>query len=135
ATRVWGDVPLILEPYESIDQELFASKTDSEVVLDQIVEDLLFASANCAPSYGGERDRVFITSGGADGFLTQVYMWRGDYENALDAAERVMDNPLYSLVSIRNWTDIFSLGLSSESIFEVGYNETQTNSMRVIYAL
>lgn len=133
--RVWGDVPFTLEPYESVQQDLFLSKTDKEVILNQIVDDLLYASEFCAPSYGGERDRVLITRGGADGMLTQVYMWRKQYEQTITAAERVIDNPLYSLVSISNWNNMFSAGLSSESIFEVGYNEVQTNAMRVLYAL
>lgn len=133
--RVWGDVPFSLEPYESAQQDLFLSKTDKEVILDQVVDDLLFASEFCASSYGGEQDRVLITRGGADGLLTQVYMWRKQYDKAIIAAERVIDNPLYSLVSISNWNNMFSAGLSSESIFEVGYNEVQTNSMRVLYAL
>ncbi|PRD55941.1 RagB/SusD family nutrient uptake outer membrane protein [Sphingobacterium gobiense] len=133
--RVWGDVPFTLEPYESIQQDLFLSKTDKETILNQIVDDLLYASEFCAPSYGGERDRVLITKGGADGILTQVYMWRKQYEQAIIAAERVIDNPLYSLVSISNWNNMFSAGLSSESVFEVGYNEIQTNAMRVLYAL
>lgn len=133
--RVWGDVPFTLEPYESVEQDLFLPATDREVILDQIVDDLLYASEFCSPSYGGERDRVLITRGGADGILTQVYMWRKQYEEATIAAERVIDNPLYSLVSIGNWNNMFSAGLSSESIFEVGYDEVQTNSMRVLYAL
>lgn len=132
--RVWGDVPFTLEPYESIQQNIFLTKTDREVVLDQIVDDLLYAAEFCAPSYGGERDRVLITQGGAEGILTQVYMWRKQYENAIRSANRVMDNPLYSLVSINNWNAMFSAGLSTESIFEVGYNEVQTNAMRVLYA-
>ncbi|TYR35328.1 RagB/SusD family nutrient uptake outer membrane protein [Sphingobacterium phlebotomi] len=133
--RVWGDVPFTLEPYESVQQDLFVSKTDKETILNQIVDDLLYASEFCAPSYGGERDRVLITKGSADGMLTQVYMWRKQYEQAITAAERVIDNPVYSLVSISNWNNMFSAGLSSESIFEVGYNEVQTNAMRVLYAL
>lgn len=133
--RVWGDVPFTLEPYESVQQDLFVSKTDKETILNQIVDDLSYASEFCAPSYGGERDRVLITRGSADGILTQVYMWRKQYEQAITAAERVLDNPLYSLVSISNWNNMFSAGLSSESVFEVGYNEVQTNSLRVLYAL
>lgn len=133
--RVWGDAPLILEPYESINQELFVSKTGSEAILDQIEQDLIFASANCAASYGGERNRVLVTAGAADAFLTQVYMWRKKYSEAVESADRVVGNPLYSLVSMSNWNDIFSAGLSSEGIFEVGYNEVQTNSLRVLYAL
>lgn len=133
--RVWGDVPFTLEPFESVQQDLFLDKTDQAIILDQIVDDLLYASEFCSPSYGGERDRVLITRGGADGILAQVYMWRKQYEEAITTAERVIDNPLYSLVSISNWNNMFSAGLSSESIFEVGYNEVQTNSMRVLYAL
>ena len=133
--RVWGDVPFTLEPYESVQQDLFVSKTDKETILNQIVDDLSYASEFCAPSYGAERDRVLITRGSADGILTQVYMWRKQYEQAITAAERVLDNPLYSLVSISNWNNMFSAGLSSESVFEVGYNEVQTNSLRVLYAL
>lgn len=132
--RVWGDVPLTLDPFESADQDLFQFVTDREVILDQVVDDLLFASEFCAPGYGGERDRVLMTRGGADGILTQVYMWRKQYEQAIIAAERVMDNPLYALVSISNWNNMFSTGLSSESIFEVGYNEIQTNGMRNLFA-
>ncbi|MBD1421699.1 RagB/SusD family nutrient uptake outer membrane protein [Sphingobacterium chuzhouense] len=133
--RVWGDVPFTLEPYESIQQDLFLSKTDKETILNQIVEDLSYASEFCSPNYGGERDRVLITRGGADGILTQVYMWRKQYQQAITTAERVTDNPLYSLVSISDWNNMFSAGLSSESVFEVGYNEVQKNSMRVLYAL
>jgi len=132
--RVWGDVPYTLEPYESVDQDLFSIRTDKEIILKQIVDDLLYASEYCSPGYGGERDRVLITQGGANGLLTQVYMWRKQYEEAIAAAELVLDNSLYSLVSIGNWNNMFSAGLSTESIFEVGYNETQTNMMRVLYA-
>lgn len=135
AVRVWGDVPLITEPFESISQDLFVGRESSETVLDQIEEDLLFASEHCAASYDAERNRVLITKGAADAFLTQVYMWRHQYAEAIDAADRVIQNPLYSLVSINNWNDIFSKGLSNESIFEVGYNEVQTNALRVLYAV
>lgn len=135
AVRLWGDVPLILEPFESVEQDIFTARTDKEVVLDQIETDLIFASENARASYGGERDRILITKGGADALLAQLYMWRKDYPNAISSAEKVMDNSLYSLVSIGDWSRIFTQGYSNESIFEIGYNEVQTNSLRVLYAL
>ena len=135
AVRIWGDVPLIVEPYESIEQDIFIPRTDKEAVLDQIEADLLFASANCRASYGGERDRILITQGGADALLVQFYMWKKDYPNAISSAEKVMSNSLYNLVSINDWSRIFTQGYSNESIFEVGFNEVQTNSLRVLYAL
>lgn len=135
AVRVWGDVPLITEPYESIEQDIFIARTDQELVLDQIVEDLIYASENCEDYYGGDRDRILFTQGGANGLLTQVYMWRKEYQNAIDAAQLVIDNSLYSLMPISDWSSIFTSGYSNESIFEVAYNATQTNSLRVLYAL
>lgn len=133
--RIWGDVPLILEPYESVDQELFVNRNTQAEVLKQAQEDLLFAAENCADSYNGDRNRVFLTKGGANAFLTQLAMWQKQYQDAVSYAEKVMDESQYSLVSINDWNSIFNKGASSESIFEIGYNEVQTNSLRVLYAL
>ncbi|UOB18396.1 RagB/SusD family nutrient uptake outer membrane protein [Abyssalbus ytuae] len=134
AVRVWGDVPLVTEPYESVEQEFFVTRTDKELVLDQIEDDLLFASENCRESFGGDKDRILITQGAANALLVHFYMWNKDYESAIEYADRVLDNDLYSLVSIGNWSKIFTSGYSSESIFEVGYNETQENALRNLYA-
>ena len=135
AVRVWGDVPLIIEPYESIQQNIFPERTDQELVLTQIEADLIFASENCRASFGGERDRILITRGAADAMLTHLYMWKKDYANAIASADRVMSNSLYSLVPINDWSRIFTQGYTNESIFEIGYNEVQRNSLRVLYAL
>ncbi|MCH7398032.1 RagB/SusD family nutrient uptake outer membrane protein [Belliella sp. DSM 107340] len=135
AVRVWGDVPLIIEPYESIQQNIFPERTDQELVLMQIEADLIFASENCRASFGGERDRILITRGAADAMLTHLYMWKNDYANAIASADRVMSNSLYSLVTINDWSRIFTQGYTNESIFEIGYNEVQRNSLRVLYAL
>ncbi|TBW28627.1 RagB/SusD family nutrient uptake outer membrane protein [Gramella sp. KN1008] len=135
AVRIWGDVPLITEPYESGEQDLFIKRTDKEAVLDQIVADLQFAVENCRESYGGAKDRILITQGGANALLTKVYMWRKDYQNANETADKVLNNSLYSLMSINDWSRIFTTGYTNESIFEIGYDETQTNALRVLYAL
>ncbi|MFB9056866.1 RagB/SusD family nutrient uptake outer membrane protein [Mariniflexile ostreae] len=135
AVRVWGDVPLITEPYESVQQEFFIPKTNKELVLDKIVEDLVFASTHCKENHSGDKTRILFTTGAANALLTQVYMWRKQYGEAIEAAEKVLDNTLYALVPINDWSKIFTSGYSNESIFEVGYNETQTNALRVLYAL
>ena len=49
--------------------------------------------------------------------------------------DEVLANDLYALASIGNWSAIFTMGYSTESIFEIGFNETQTNFLRVLYAL
>ena len=135
AVRVWGDVPLVTEPFESVNQEFFISKTDQELVLDQVIADLIFASDNCRDNFSGDNTRILFTKGAANALLTQVYMWRKQYVEAVDAAEKVIDNSLYSLVSINDWSKIFTSGYTNESIFEVGYNDVQTNALRTLYAV
>lgn len=135
AVRVWGDVPLITEPYTSVEQDIFTEKTDRETVLKLIEEDLIFAADYCAASYSGEDARVLFTQGGANALLTHVYMWRQEYDKALITSEKVLNNSLYSLVAMKDWSSIFTAGYTHESIFEIGYNETQTNGLRVLYAL
>lgn len=134
--RVWGDVPLITEPYTSTSQDIFVSKTSQDKVLDQVEDDLKFAATNCVIKFNNNNDRIMFTQGAANALLTEVYMWRKKYNDALASSALVLNNSLYSLVTtMDDWGKIFTNGYSRESIFEVGYNATQTNALRVLYAL
>lgn len=134
--RVWGDVPLIVEPYLSIEQDIFVTKTEEGTILDFVEEDLKFAAANCVDKFNNDRNRIMFTKGGANALLTHVYMWRNKYDEALATSDLVMNNSLYSLVtSMEEWGRIFTDSNSKESIFEVGYNDKETNSLRVLYAI
>lgn len=133
--RVWGDVPLITEPYLSIEQDIFVKKTDQELVLDQIEDDLTYAAANCVNRFNNNNDRIMFTQGSANALLTHVYMWRHKYSEAAATSALVLANPLYTLVPMSDWGKMFTDSYSKESIFEVGYNETETNSLRVLYAI
>ncbi|VBB48562.1 RagB/SusD family protein [uncultured Paludibacter sp.] len=134
--RVWGDVPVITEPYLSIDQGIFVTKTDKETVLDLVEDDLKFAAQYCIDKFGDNRDRIMFTKGSANALLTQVYMWRHKYDEAITTSKLVLDNSLYSLVTtMADWGNIFTAGYSKESIFEVAYSDKETNSLRVLYAI
>ncbi|MDX1752731.1 MAG: RagB/SusD family nutrient uptake outer membrane protein [Salinimicrobium sediminis] len=132
--KIWGDVPLILEPYESIKQDVFVNRTDEEAVLDQVINDLRYAAENAQNADNGG-ESLFMTQEAAQALLVHVYMWREDYPAAIEAAEKVINSGIYSLEDISNWNKIFTTGSSNETIFEIGYNETQTNFLRVLYAL
>lgn len=134
--RIWGDVPLVTEPYTSIAQNIFILKTDKELVLDQIEEDLTYAAANCVTKFSSNNDRIMFNQGSANALLTQVYMWRKKYAEAITTSGLVMANSLYSLVTtMAEWGSIFTTSYSKESIFEVGYSDTETNSLRTLYAI
>ena len=134
--RVWGDVPLIIEPYSSVDQDIFVKKINKELILDQIEEDLKYAAANCLTAFNSNNDRIMFTQGSANALLTQVYMWRKKYTDAVTTSGLVMGNSLYGLAStIADWSKIFTDSYSKESIFEIGFNDTETNSLRILYAI
>lgn len=133
--RVWGDVPFITEPYTSMEQDIFIGKTDKEIILDQVEEDLEYAVENCIEKYNSNNDRIMFTKGAANGLLTHVYMWRHKYPEAVATSSLIMSNTLYGLVPIADWGKMFSNSYSKESIFEVGYNDTETNGLRTLYAV
>lgn len=134
--RVWGDIPVITDPYLSIEQDIFVSKTDKETVLNFIEDDLKFAAQYCKDKFGDNRDRIMFTKGSVNALLTHVYMWRHKYDDALTTSKLVLDNTLYSLVTtMDDWGKIFTTGYSKESIFEVAYSDKETNSLRVLYAI
>lgn len=134
--RVWGDVPLITEPYTSIVQDIFVKRTNQEQVLDQIESDLTYAAANCVDKFNSNNDRIMFTKGSANALLTEVYMWRKKYTQAITSSALVMGNSLYSLVTTMDaWSAMFTTGYSKESIFEVGYDDNRTNGLRVLYAI
>lgn len=134
--RIWGDVPLILEPYQSIEQDIFISRTDKQLVVAAIEEDLTYAAQNCREKFGNDRDRIMFTKGSANALLTHVYMWQHKYDEAIGASSLVLNNPLYALVTnMDDWGKIFTNSYSAESIFEVAYDEKETNSLRVLYAI
>jgi hypothetical protein len=133
--RVWGDVPFVTEPFTSADQDIFLKKTDKEVILNLIEEDLVYAGANCIEKYNSNNDRIMFTKGAAYGLLTQVYMWRNKYALALTSSTLILNNTLYGLVADIDWGKMFSTSYSKESIFEVGYNDTETNGLRTLYAV
>ena len=133
--KIWGDVPLITEPYTSTSQELFVSKTDKELVLDLVEEDLEYAAENCVVKFNSNNDRIMFTQGAANALLAHVYMWRGKHPDALRTSKLVLENSLYSLATtMDDWAKIFTNSYSKESIFEVAYNETETNALRILYA-
>jgi len=106
------------------------------LVLDQVEADLKFAATNCVDKFGTTDDRIMFNKGSANGLLVQVYMWRKKYTEAIAAANLVLSNTLYSLgADMTAWGKMFTDSYSNESIFEVGYNETQTNGLRVLYAI
>lgn len=132
--RSWGGVPLVLNPSDTDDQDYNIPQSSPDEVLDQIEADLALAEKSIPASFSTPAlTRGRATKGAVHALQTDVYLWRGKYQQALVAADKVLANPTYSLVSGQNWPAMFFNGNAPESIFEVQFNFAQDELNGAIY--
>lgn len=125
--RLYGDVPLLLQPVDATSPDLLPARTPSQAVYDQIVADLTTAEASGLAwtdatghaSLGAIKSllaEVYITMAGAPLNLGTAY-----YQQAAAKAKEVIDNGSFSL-----FTDYYDLHNTAtenvrEHIFELQY--------------
>ena len=116
--RWFGDVPLILRPLNPDEYE--QSRTPEAQVYAQIIDDLTFA-ASVLPEKGAYPSSELgrATRGAALGYLAKVHLTLGNWEEARDFAEDVIESGEYMLLP--DYAQIFMPEgeHSSESVFEI----------------
>ena len=104
--RVWGDVPLITEPYESL-ENIFVERTDASQVYQQIIEDLEWAEQNGGlnnATFPGNNFRITrgaVTTLKADAQLHMAgYPVQDEsaYQAAATSARSVISSGVYDLI-------------------------------------
>ncbi len=123
--RSFRDVPLILEPSIDDDQDFNLPKSSEEVVINHIIQDLYEAGQFARIDFGRrDYNKGRITRGAVYTLLADVLLWAGRYEEAVLACEMVLSDPQYRLVDQSLMlTQVFYLGNSTESIFELQFDE------------
>ena len=115
AVRVWGRVPLITEPYENKEgQQLYYPRAELDLVYTQIENDLTQAISLFGVSEPTSCYR--LSRGAASAILTDFYMWKKDYSNAILASEYFVNsstNP-YDYSDTNTWKNIFLSPTSSK---------------------
>jgi starch-binding outer membrane protein, SusD/RagB family len=104
--KQWGDgdnaanpgVPLILTPTLSVTEGDFKKRNSVAEVYAQAIADLTKAEANLTAE-DGTFTSPFATKGAAAGMLARVYLQQGNFTAARDAANRVLANTSYRLMS------------------------------------
>jgi hypothetical protein len=123
ASRTWGKFPMRLKPILN-SNDVALAKSDLPVIYDQIIKDLQFAETalpNTVPA--GQAGRA--TAGAAKTALAEIYLYKGDFQNARLKSKEVMDNKatygydlepsfavLFSATSPTNKEDVFSIKMS-----------------------
>ena len=104
-------IPLVLTPTRGIDEESFIPRNTVEEVYNQVIADLISAASKLP-----EENEVYASSGAANALLARVYLQKGDYAKARDAASSVIESGLYELLP--SYSDVFNNDdNTSEDIF------------------
>lgn len=129
--RSFGDVPLLIKPTQASD-EVKVSRTPVKAVYTQIIEDLIYAAANCTPEPqipSASKGRV--SSGAASALLAKVYLTRAstaaaeatDNQNALTECNKVIAAGA-SVYTLLPFADVFNPDkktTNKEEIFAVQF--------------
>lgn len=131
--RIYGDAPLVLTPFESVDTELFPSRRPASDIFDQIKQDIDTA-LELMPD-ASSQGRVMPSEAAIEMLKTDVYIWsakrlgggEADLLIAEDAVNSVLDSPHYRLLN--DYEQVFRQDENDEIIFAIkfafGENENQ----------
>lgn len=133
-TRVWGEVPLILNAVKSADEALAESEQAKEdVLLEQCLKDAAQASAllQWADNYAAGDWAVRASKGSALALSAHIHMWRTrqnrkqidqqDFSKAAVFCDSVIRFGGYQLLDSSQYRSIFK-GKSKEGIFEINFS-------------
>lgn len=122
--NIYGDVPLATTPLYTTNANL--SRSPKALVYQQMVNDLTDAETLLNPNYvdasdtATTMDRVRPNQAAAAALLARVYLYMGKYSQAISEATKVINNPLYQLVSPLTQTNyVFNISDNSEAIWQI----------------
>jgi hypothetical protein len=124
AVRLWGDVPVRLEPYENIDESPNLARSPADSVINSvIIPDLLKANSLVDKS----AINVFeLNTGGILATLVEVYLWKKDYAKVLSTFDQLNALNRYALTPLTpvflTYKDIFVSGNTKENIWTLHWD-------------
>lgn len=122
--RVFRNVPLVLEPSLSDQQDYNVPQSTEDEVLDQLETDLLKAEGWAMNSYGRkEYNKGRVTKATIRALLADIYLWRNKYEQCITYCDKIILDPTFELIKADDqpFSKIFGTKNSTESIFEIQY--------------
>lgn len=128
--RTFRDVPLKLDATVSDEKISPLPKTGGDTVLNQIVADLKLAESKLPVTYSSTAafDKGRVTRYGANAILADVYLWMDNYTGALAECDKIINSNAFQLVEGADFfNSLFLTGASTETIFELQYDEQRLN--------
>lgn len=122
--RIYHEVPLMLEPTDSDNTDVYLPKSTEEEVLTRIVNDLnenrTYAPSGSFITIAANKGRA--SKAAFDALLADIALWRFKYDEVLSHVEKIEALEDLLLMPGAKWFEIFYPGNSLESIFEFQYD-------------
>ncbi|MEP2670457.1 MAG: RagB/SusD family nutrient uptake outer membrane protein [Cyclobacteriaceae bacterium] len=139
--RTFGGIPgeagkfgiaLPLEPATQIDESIYLSRATIAQSYEQVRTDLETALSLLPESQASDgASRSTAVKGTARALLSRYHLYMKEYDQAITYATQVIDDPRYVLET--SYEGIFSNKLSSESIFELAFDNIDQSDVRYWY--
>lgn len=131
--RTFRDVPYITEPYLNDSQEFRIPKSDGMEVLRTVAADLRDCEHQIPVAYapGSWENKGRATVWSLYALLADIYLWLGEYDEAIDMCDNIEKSGLFTLLPNEEWYKLYYPGNSDESIFELQWDAAllQTNTL------
>lgn len=122
--RTFKEVPLLLEPYTTDEQDYYPAKSDEETILNQVLADLNDALDDAVTSFDAvEYNKGRATRYAVHALLADVYLWKDDFSQAIYHCDQVIESEHFALLGAENWFQNFYPGNSNSSIFEIQFSK------------
>lgn len=121
AIRLWGDVPLRLEPYESVDAPPNLPRTNKDSIMNNVIIPDLKKAMTLIDKKSLNIFEVTVPS--ILSILTEVYLWKHDYANVIATTDQLIALRRFSLVTTPSeYKDVFITAITTENIWSLNWN-------------
>ncbi|PPL00555.1 RagB/SusD family nutrient uptake outer membrane protein [Parapedobacter indicus] len=130
---LYGDVPLVTEAINTVRTDFI--RTPKAEIYQLLERDLTFAGEHL-PARGSEEAPGRITKGAAWHTLAEIYLNQSKFEDAIDAASKVIDGAGYALMTRRfgSTPDVFGSGDPFLDLFTYG-NQNLAENREAIWVI
>lgn len=127
--RTFHEVPLVLEPYVDDSAPYAVKKSTEREILDQLIGDLNEVVKYARPGYEvPDENKGRATRWAVYALLADIYLWDEQYDKCIAACDEILNSGQIGLLPAEKWYELYYPGNSTESIFELNYDQSVISS-------
>lgn len=123
--RTFHDVPYIVDPSIDNTQNYSQPKASGDTIISHIIGDLKTAQKYAVTDFGQTNyNKGRVTLNTVNSLLADVYLWNQQYDLCAQTCDLVLADNSLKLVDAKNmFSQVFYIGNSTESIFELQFSQ------------